>query len=60
MPHLKVLEEADLVIPSASVVSVNHLNVAPIQEIHEFWIGPHAASATVWLTKLKGDLERGP
>ena len=61
MQHLKVLEEADLVIPvRKGRERWNHLNVAPIQEIHERWIGPHAASATVRLTKLKRDLERTP
>ena len=61
MQHLKVLEEADLVIPvRKGRERWNHLNVAPIQEIHERWIGPHAASATVRLTKLKRDLERAP
>jgi len=61
MQHLKVLEEADLVIPvRKGRERWNHLNVAPIQEIHERWIGPHAASATVRLTKLKRDLELAP
>ena len=61
MQHLKVLEEADLVIPVCKGRERwNHLNVAPIHDIHERWIGPHAASATVRLTKLKRDLERAP
>jgi DNA-binding transcriptional ArsR family regulator len=59
MQHLKVLEEADLVIPvRRGRERWNHLNVVPIQEIHERWIGPHAASATARLTKLKRELER--
>ena len=59
MQHLKVLEEAELVIPvRRGRERWNHLNVAPIQEIHERWIGPHAASATAKLAKLKRDVER--
>jgi DNA-binding transcriptional ArsR family regulator len=61
MQHLKVLEDAELVIPvRKGRERWNHLNVAPIQEIHERWIGPHAAHATAQLAKLKRDLERTP
>jgi DNA-binding transcriptional ArsR family regulator len=61
MQHLKVLEDAELVIPVRSGRERwNHLNVAPIQEIHERWIGPHAAQAAGRLSKLKRDLERNP
>ena len=59
MQHLKVLEEAELVIPvRKGRERWNHLNVSPIQEIHERWIGPHAASATARLAKLKRELEK--
>jgi DNA-binding transcriptional ArsR family regulator len=59
MQHLKVLEQADLVIPvRKGRKRWNHLNVAPIQEIHERWIGPHAASAAARLAKLKRELEQ--
>ena len=59
MQHLKVLEEAELVIPVRKRRERwNHLNVAPIQEIHERWIGPHAASATARLAKLKREMEK--
>ena len=59
MQHLKVLEEAELVIPiRRGRERWNHLNVIPIQEIHERWIGPHAASATARLAKLQRELER--
>ena len=61
MQHVKVLEDAELVIPvRKGRERWNHLNVAPIQEIHERWIGPHAAHATARLTKLKRELERNP
>jgi DNA-binding transcriptional ArsR family regulator len=59
MQHLKVLEAAELVIPVRKRRERwNHLNVAPIQEIHERWIGPHAASATTRLAKLKREMEK--
>jgi DNA-binding transcriptional ArsR family regulator len=58
MQHLKVLEQADLV----SVVRRgrerwNHLNPLPIRDIHERWIGPHAALAVERLGRLKVELE---
>ena len=57
--HLKVLEDADLVIPvRKGRQRWNHLNVAPIQEIHERWIGPHAADAAARLAKLKREVEK--
>lgn len=59
MQHLKVLEDAELVIAVRSGRERwNHLNAVPIQEIHERWIGPHAASAATKLAKLKRDVER--
>ena len=59
MQHLKGLEEADLVIAvRKGRERWNHLNPLPIHEIHERWIGPHAARATVRLAKLKRELER--
>ena len=61
MQHLKVLEEADLVIPvRRGRERWNHLNAVPIQDIHERWIGPHAAQATARLAKLKREVERNP
>ena len=59
MQHLKVLEEADLVIAERrGRERWNHLNPLPIHDIHERWIGPHAALATARLAKLKRELER--
>ena len=61
MQHLKVLEEAELVIPvRKGRERWNHLNVAPIQEIHERWIGPHAAHSAAKLARLKREVERAP
>ena len=59
MQHLKVLEEADLVIAvRKGRKRWNHLNPLPIHDIHERWIGPHAAGATARMAKLKRELER--
>ncbi|HVL78426.1 MAG TPA: helix-turn-helix domain-containing protein [Sphingomicrobium sp.] len=59
MMHLKVLEEADLVIPvRKGRERWNHLNPLPIHDIHERWIGPHAAGATARLARLKKVLEK--
>ena len=60
MQHLKVLEEAELVIAERrGRERWNYLNPLPIHDIHERWIGPHAASATARLARLKRELERG-
>ncbi len=59
MQHLKVLEDADLVIVvRKGRERWNHLNPLPIHDIHERWIGPHAAGATARMAKLKRELER--
>ena len=59
MQHLKVLEDAGLVIPvRKGRERWNHLNPLPIHEIHERWIGPHAAQATARLAKLRRELEK--
>jgi DNA-binding transcriptional ArsR family regulator len=58
MQHLKVLEEADLIIVRRQGRERwNHLNPLPIRDIHERWIGRYAAYAVEKLAKLKGDLE---
>jgi DNA-binding transcriptional ArsR family regulator len=58
MQHLKVLEDADLVIAvRRGRERWNHLNPLPIHDIHERWIGPHAAGATARMAKLKRELE---
>ena len=59
MLHLKVLEEADLVIAERrGRERWNHLDPLPIHDIHDRWIGPYAASPTARLAKLKRELER--
>ncbi|OHV84289.1 helix-turn-helix transcriptional regulator [Rhizobium sp. LCM 4573] len=58
MQHLKVLEEADLVIAKRQGRERwNHLNPLPIKSIHDRWIGPYAAHAVELLGRLKSDLE---
>ena len=58
MQHLKVLEEADLVIAvRRGRERWNHLNPLPIRDIHERWIGPYAAYAVEKLAVLKAELE---
>jgi DNA-binding transcriptional ArsR family regulator len=59
MQHLKVLEAADLVIAERrGRERWNYLNPLPIHEIHERWIGPHAARAVAVLSGLKLSLEK--
>jgi DNA-binding transcriptional ArsR family regulator len=61
MQHLKVLEEADLLlVERKGRERWNHLNPLPIHDIHERWIGPHAKAAVGMLARLKRDLERTP
>ena len=59
MQHLGVLERAELIVPRIEGrVRWNVLNVMPIMEIHERWIGAYAANAAGLLARLKRDLER--
>jgi len=58
MQHLKVLEDADLVIARRDGRERwNYLNPLPIKHIYERWIGPYATSAVGLLDRLKSDLE---
>lgn len=59
MQHIRVLEAADLIIAERrGRERWNHLNPLPIHNIHERWIGPHAARAVERLDKLKNSLEK--
>lgn len=61
MQHLGVLEEAGLVIAERrGRERWNHLDPLPIHDIHERWIGPHAAGAVARLAKLRRRLEGAP
>jgi DNA-binding transcriptional ArsR family regulator len=58
MQHLKVLEEADLVIVRREGRERwNYLNPLPIKQIHDRWIGAYAAQAVGLLGRLKEDME---
>ena len=59
MQHLKVLEEADLVIAvRRGRERWNHLNALPIRDIAYRWIGPYAAYAVDKLATLRSELQR--
>jgi len=61
MQHLKVLEDAGLVVAvRKGRERFNHLDAMPIEEIHQRWIGPHAARAAAGLSALKRNLEAEP
>jgi DNA-binding transcriptional ArsR family regulator len=58
MQHLKVLEEAELVLPRREGRERwNHLNALPIQAIHDRWISQYAGHAMTVLSALRGELE---
>lgn len=59
MQHLKVLEDADLIIVRREGRERwNYLNAMPIKAIHDRWIGEYASYAVDKLKRLKEDLER--
>jgi DNA-binding transcriptional ArsR family regulator len=58
MQHLAVLESADLVVAQRKGRERwNHLDVMPIKQIHDRWIGDYARSAVELIATLKADLE---
>lgn len=58
MQHLKVLEDADLVIVQRrGRERWNHLNPLPIKQLYDRWIGSYASNAVAMLDRLKRDLE---
>ncbi|RCS22141.1 transcriptional regulator [Phyllobacterium salinisoli] len=58
MQHLKVLEEAELIIVRREGRERwNHLNSLPIKQIHDRWISQYAAHALSILDQMKADLE---
>jgi DNA-binding transcriptional ArsR family regulator len=61
MQHLKVLEEADLVIArKEGRERWNHLNSLPIKHIYDRWISTYAGHSLSILDRLKDDLEGQP
>ena len=58
MQHLKVLEEADLIIARRDGRERwNHLNSLPIKQIHDRWISQYATHAMSISTSLRPILE---
>ena len=58
MQHLRVLEEADLiVVRRQGRERWNHLNAMPIKQIHDRWIGDYARHAVAMLAALKEQVE---
>jgi DNA-binding transcriptional ArsR family regulator len=58
MQHLKVLEDADLIIVRREGRERwNHLNALPIKRIHDRWISEYANHAVSILDRLRSDLE---
>ncbi|HXV28744.1 MAG TPA: helix-turn-helix domain-containing protein [Sinorhizobium sp.] len=58
MQHLKVLEEADLVlVKREGRERWNHLNALPIQAIHDRWISQYAGHAISVLAALQQNLD---
>jgi DNA-binding transcriptional ArsR family regulator len=58
MQHLKILEEAGLVVPvRRGRERWNHLNALPIRDIADRWIGSYAALAAERLATLRSELE---
>ena len=60
MKHLKVLEEAELVVTRRSGREKLHfLNVVPIRTIHDRWINKYREREVSALMALKAELEEG-
>jgi DNA-binding transcriptional ArsR family regulator len=58
MKHLKVLEEADLVVTRRSGREKLHfLNAVPIREVHDRWIDKYTERHVAALVDLKHELE---
>ena len=61
MKHLKVLEEADLVVTRRSGREKLHfLNAVPIREVHDRWIDKYTERHVAALIDLKTELESEP
>lgn len=58
MQHLKVLEEADLIIVRRDGRERwNHLNALPIKRVHDRWISGYATHAATILDDLRAGME---
>ena len=60
MKHLRVLEEADLIVAKrAGREKLHYLNPVPIRLIHDRWVSKFAAPVAASLSDLKAELEAG-
>ncbi len=58
MQHLKVLEEAELIIVRREGRERwNHLNAMPIKAVHDRWLAPYTRGAVSKLAALKAGVE---
>src|SRR5437763_5195452 len=58
MKHLRVLEEADLVVTRrACREKLHYLNPIPIRLVHDRWVSKYAAPFAAALSQLKSQLE---
>ncbi|NJN52744.1 MAG: winged helix-turn-helix transcriptional regulator [Gammaproteobacteria bacterium] len=58
MQHMRVLETADLIVVRRDGRERwNYLNVLPIKDIHDRWIGAYARNAVGLLSRLRDDLD---
>ena len=61
MKHLRILERAHLVVSRrVGREKLHHLNVVPIQQIQERWVGKYAGAIAGALLGLKAQLESPP
>lgn len=59
MKHLDVLRDASLVMTREDGRRrINSLNVIPIRQIYERWVGPYAELWSSTLLRVKDDLEK--
>lgn len=59
MQHLRVLEDADLIIVKRTGrTRWNYLNALPIREIYHRWISQYATPSVELLARLKQELEQ--
>jgi len=61
MKHLRILERAHLVVARrAGREKLHYLNVVPIQQIQDRWVGKYARAISSALLGLKAELEQHP
>ena len=61
MQHLSVLEKADLIlVKHRGKYRWNHINILPIQELHDRWISKFSLDAIDIVAKSKHDIDQDP